>query len=117
MENRIKELRKTLGLNQTDFGTRVGVKQTTVAGYEGGARVPIDAVIASICREFNVNEHWLRTGEGEMFIPVSQDEEFIQMMTDIEVSNDDRIKKLISAYWKLPDEKKAVIWELIDSLK
>ncbi len=117
MENRIKELRKTLGLNQTDFGTRVGVKQTTVAGYESGARVPIDAVIASICREFNVNEHWLRTGEGEMFIPVSQDEEFIQMMTDIEVSNDDRIKKLISAYWKLPDEKKAVIWELIDSLK
>lgn len=117
MENRIKELRKTLGLNQTDFGTRVGVKQTTVAGYESGARVPIDAVIASICREFNVNEHWLRTGEGEMFIPVSQDEEFIQIMTDIETSNDDRIKKLISAYWKLPDEKKAVIWELIDSLK
>lgn len=68
MNERIKELRKALQLNQTEFGSRIGVKQTTVAGYENGTRVPLDAVISSICREFDVNEDWLRNGEGEMLI-------------------------------------------------
>lgn len=68
MQDRIKQLRKSLRLNQTEFGERIGVKQGSVAGYEKGARVPLDAVINSICREFNVNEDWLRTGEGEMYI-------------------------------------------------
>ena len=67
MNARIKAIRKTVGLNQTEFGARIGVKQTTIAGYETGASTPMDAVISSICREFNVDEHWLRTGEGEMF--------------------------------------------------
>ena len=67
MNTRIKAIRKTVGLNQTEFGARIGVKQTTIAGYETGASTPMDAVISSICREFNVDEHWLRTGEGEMF--------------------------------------------------
>ena len=67
MNERIKELRKILELNQTDFGNRIGIKQGSVAAYESGARTPIDAVIISICREFGVNEEWLRSGEGEMF--------------------------------------------------
>ena len=67
MNARIKAIRKTVGLNQTEFGARIGVKQTTIAGYETGASTPMDAVISSICREFNVDERWLRTGEGEMF--------------------------------------------------
>lgn len=68
MKDRIRQLRKELGLNQTEFGERIGVKQGSVAGYESGARTPIDAVITSICREFNVNENWLRDGVGEMFL-------------------------------------------------
>lgn len=64
MNERIRQLRKDLKLTQTEFGNRLGIKQTTVAGYETGGRVPIDAVISLICREFNVNENWLRTGEG-----------------------------------------------------
>lgn len=67
MNARIKAIRKSVGLNQTEFGARIGVKQTTIAGYETGASTPMDAVISSICREFGVDEHWLRTGEGEMF--------------------------------------------------
>ena len=72
MNERIKELRKALGLNQTEFGERIGIKQGSVAGYESGIRTPLDSVILSMCREFNVNEEWLRTGEGEMFRPISQ---------------------------------------------
>lgn len=69
MHERIRILRKQLGLNQTEFGARIGVKQTTIAGYERGASTPLDAVIAAICREFGVSERWLRSGEGEMFPP------------------------------------------------
>lgn len=67
MNTRIRELRKNLGLSQTEFGERLGLKQTTIAGYETRGRTPIDAVISLICREFNVNETWLRTGAGDMF--------------------------------------------------
>ena len=67
MKDRIKTLRKALHLNQSDFGAKVGVKGNTIGNYEIGLRNPSDAVIFSICREFDVNEQWLRTGEGEMF--------------------------------------------------
>lgn len=66
MQNRIKELRKSLGLNQTEFGAKLGIASSTIAGYEIGARTPSDAIIKSICREYGVNETWLRTGAGEM---------------------------------------------------
>lgn len=66
MQNRIKELRKSLGLNQTEFGEKLCIAQTTIAGYENGTRVPSDAIIKSICREYGVNETWLRTGAGDM---------------------------------------------------
>ena len=66
---RIKEVRKALGMNQTDFAARLGSVQNTITGYETGRRVPSNQVIASICREFRVNEDWLRTGAGEMFVP------------------------------------------------
>ena len=70
MNQRLRELRKALNLNQTEFGNRIGVKQSTITGYETGNRIPLDSVIISICREFNVNENWLRSGDGEMFLPV-----------------------------------------------
>ena len=67
MNNRIKELRKCFKLTQVEFGQKIGVKGNTVTGYESGIRVPSDAVITLICREFGVNEKWLREGDGEMF--------------------------------------------------
>ena len=75
MKDRIKELRKSLGLNQTEFGARIGVGQTAIAGYESGNRGLSDAIIKSIVREFGVNETWLRTGAGEMYRPRSREAE------------------------------------------
>lgn len=72
MNVRIKEIRIDQNLNQTDFGARVGVKQTTVAGWETGARVPSDTAFLAICRVFGVNEDWLRTGEGEKYMHLSR---------------------------------------------
>ena len=69
MNERIKKLRKVLDLTQQEFADKIGVKRNTIATYEIGRNVPLDAVIVLICREFNVSETWLRTGEGDMFLP------------------------------------------------
>ena len=74
MKERIRKLRRMLDLTQQAFGERIGIKRNTVANYETGRNEPVDSVVALICREFNVNEDWLRTGAGEMFNPEPSDE-------------------------------------------
>lgn len=71
MNSRIKQIRKYYDLTQKKFAERIGVKQNTVAQYEMGRNTPIDTVISLICREFNINEEWLRNGTGEMFVKAS----------------------------------------------
>lgn len=68
MYDRIKLLRKCFGLTQEEFAKRLSIKRGAVANYEVGRNIPSDSVISLICREFNVNENWLRTGEGEIFV-------------------------------------------------
>ncbi len=74
MDERIKKLRKVLDLTQQEFANRIGIKRNTIANYEAGRNAPIDSVVSLICREFGVNEAWLRTGEGEMFAPAPTNE-------------------------------------------
>ena len=69
MNNRIKKLRRELELTQEKFGARIGVKGNTVAQWESGRNDPPDSAITFICKEFDVNEEWLRNGTGEMFKP------------------------------------------------
>ena len=64
---RVKEIRKSLGLTLEKFGDKVGVTKGAISAIENGNRNLTDQMAISICREFNVNENWLRTGEGEMF--------------------------------------------------
>lgn len=66
---RIKELRKALRMTQTAFADRIGIRQNSVALLEMGRNTPSDQTVAFICREFRVNEEWLRTGAGDMFVP------------------------------------------------
>lgn len=73
MKDRIKNLRKSLDMTQQEFADRIGVKRNTIGQYEIGRNEPIDTVINLICREFGVNEEWLRTGNGEMFSPAPTD--------------------------------------------
>ena len=74
MHTRIKKLRNVLHLTQAEFADRIGVKRNTVATYEMGRSVPSESAISLICREFRVNEEWLRYGIGEMFLVDSSDE-------------------------------------------
>lgn len=66
MNNRIKAVRKHYRLTQSEFGDRISVKQATVAAWENSVRFPLDSAVALICKEFSIDERWLRTGEGEM---------------------------------------------------
>ena len=105
MKNRIKEIRKDSNLNQTLFAEKIGVKQSAVASYETGAREPLDVVVKSICDKFNVNEKWLRTGDGEKYIPMSQNQILIDFANDIASAPDGSIKKriILAAVSKLSD--------------
>ena len=67
IKDRLRNLRRQLDLTQAEFAERIGSVQNTITGYENGRRQPSGAVISLICKEFNVNEEWLRDGVGEMF--------------------------------------------------
>lgn len=114
MNERIKKLRKALDLTQREFASRIGSVQNTITGYETGRRVPSSQVITLICKTFNVSETWLRTGEGEMFIQQSKDDELDQVLSAIAASDDELIKRIIRAYWRLDDKEKAAVKKLID---
>lgn len=77
MHERLKRIRKRFDMTQKEFAEALHIKQNTVASYEMGRITPSDSVIAGICREFGVNEEWLRTGTGgddNMFLPEPEDE-------------------------------------------
>lgn len=107
MKERIRKLRRTLDLTQQSFGERIGIKRNTVANYETGRNEPVASVISLICREFNVSEKWLRTGEGEMFQP-TQKNELDALIKRYNLTDADKF--LIENYLELkPDSKKAII--------
>lgn len=80
MKERIRKIRRDLDLTQQEFADRIGIKRNTVANYETGRNEPVDSVVSLICREFHVNEEWLRNGIGEMFTQDSEDE--LQALTE-----------------------------------
>ena len=71
MNNRIKEIRRKAELTQTQFGERIGLQQNSIARIEAGTRVPSEAVIKAICREFHIRLEWLMHGEGPMNVPTA----------------------------------------------
>ena len=75
MNTRIKAVRKSVGLTLEKFGERIGITASSVSAIEVGKNNPSEQTIRAICREFGVNEIWLRTGAGEMFRPEEESEE------------------------------------------
>ena len=117
MKDRLKELRKALHLTQQKLADKLGVKQNTIAQYEMGRNEPSDAVIVSICREFGVSEDWLRNGNGDMFIPMTRDEEIASFIGGVQADVDDTFKKrFISALAKLSTEEWRAIEHLMENM-
>lgn len=111
MNERIALIRKEAGLTQEEFGAKVGgLSRNYIWMVEKGDRVPSDRTISDICRIFNVNEKWLRTGEGEMFHPKSRNEELMEFATKAAEGDPGSIQaQLLAVMARLTDEQ----WEVL----
>ena len=115
MNERIKKIRKFFNLTQQEFSDRLKIKRGTIASYEIGRNEPIDAVISLICREFNVNEAWLRTGEGNMFNK-TESSAVERLCTELKASELER--QIISAYFKIePNIRDSFVRRLIHEVE
>ena len=110
MNNRIKELRKHLNMNQEEFGARIGVKRSTITNYETGDRIPLDTVVSSICKEFGVSEAWLRNGEGKMMRELSREQELSSMMSKLLNCDPSFKHRLISVLLRMDEAE----WEMLE---
>ena len=103
--SRIKEVRKAKGLSQAAFGAPFGANRDMINNVENGRAAVSDIMVASICRTYDVNEHWLRTGEGEMFVQISRDKEIMRFVGDIMQGEDDNFRRrFLLALARLPEE-------------
>lgn len=122
MKERLKQLRKTLGITQQEFADKIGIKRNSYANYETGRNTPIDAIILSICREFDVNEDWLRNGSGEMFKERSPSEEigyYVEDLLEYDGHGNpfyDMIVEMMKTYVELDEKSQAVIRKYFQSV-
>jgi bacteriophage CI repressor helix-turn-helix domain len=111
LNERIKKLRRTLDLTQQEFADKIGIKRNSLANYETGRNTPIDAIVVSICREFNVNEEWLRNGIGEMFLPTDRNADIARLTKQLLDEESDSFKnRLISILSNLSVEE----WQYLE---
>ena len=100
-------------MTQQEFADKLGIARGNIGAYEVGKNAPSDAVISLICREFNVNEEWLREGKGEMFIKMTRDQEIVAFIGKTLHSEEDSFKKrLVSALSALNESD----WETLEKL-
>ena len=113
MNNRIKELRKSLSMSQSDFGKKLGVSRDVINNIEQGRNKKeiSEIFIAHICNIFNVNPNWLITGEGEMFVDSSNNSSLSSLRQEYDLS-DDAIKVIQNFIQMTPDEQSSLIQTL-----
>jgi len=113
MDERLKQLRKALDMTQEEFAKRVGIKRNTLANYEIGRNDPIDGIVHSICREFNVNEDWLRTGNGDIFVEVPTD--VLDVLAE-RYNLNDMAKRIVKTFVELEDGEMNAVLKFIGKL-
>ncbi len=112
MKDRIRTIREHEKLNQTEFGKKIGISRDTVANIENGRIEIKDIFIKSICKEFSVNEDWLRTGEGEMFVTKTRKQEITDFLGDMINEPESFKSRFIEAMSKLGEKD----WEDIERI-
>lgn len=122
MHRRLREARLALNLKQKEVAERLGMKATSFANWEAGCSPVPKSKIPLVCQQLKLNETWLRTGEGEMFAsaPASSPESTANLPSPFEYAQaqgcSEAIAEIFARYCALPDEKKAVFAEIVDSL-
>lgn len=109
---RVKEVRKALGLTLEKFGDRLGIKKAAVSKIEKGENSLTDANIKAICREFSVDYMWLTTGEGEMF--VETDDDFFERIDRIMAGENETRKNMIKMLLYASDDDIEALDRLVD---
>lgn len=113
LNKRLKELRKTLGLTQQQFANDIGLGKSSIGNIENGIINLTDRNISVICSKYNVNERWLRTGEGEKFAELNVDEEITFMLGALLAENCSQKKEFIKLMLSLDNEDD---WKIISDL-
>lgn len=113
MKNRFCMIRKESGLTQELFAKRIGLTKNFVSLIENGRRDPSDRTINDVCREFGVNEEWLRTGKGNMYLELSKDEYIAEFIGRILKDKEDSFKKRYIAMLSKLDEDG---WEALEKV-
>ncbi len=120
MNARLKLIRKELKMNQEEFGKRIGIGKTSVSKLETGENNPSDQTLILICKEFNVNEEWLKAGVGEMFIKLPPEDETAALVYEL-LGNRNQFQELIvdimKTYDKLSLDSQAVVNDFIGQLR
>ena len=112
IKDRIKKLRRQLDMTQDDFSKKLGLARNSIASYETGRREPTNALVVSICREFGINEIWLRTGEGgddNMFTKVSDDDRFSLNLGKLSTTENEFIRNGINLLAETDPEKLKIL--------
>jgi transcriptional regulator with XRE-family HTH domain len=112
MNERLKDLRKTLNLSQDAFGERIGMSGGAISLLEKGKRNVTEQVVKSICREYSVDYMWLTTGDGEMF--VESDDDFMEKIDRIMAGENDARKNMIKTLLNASDADIEALDNLID---
>lgn len=114
MIKRIIKIREYNGLNQEKFAEKIGLSRNFINQVENGKKNISDRTISDICRLFNVNEEWLRTGNGKPYL--SQDDKLSSYIANIAFGDDDFIKDLIMVYMELDDTSKNALKKIASSM-
>lgn len=109
---RVREIRKALGLTLEKFGDKLGVKKNAISQIENGRNSLTDQMQKAICREYGVDYIWLTTGEGEMF--VDSDDDFFERIDRIMMGEDEARKNIFKALVDASDEDIAAFWRIIN---
>ena len=113
ISSRISAVIRSSGLTKTAFSKKIGLSQPFVSQLASGDASPSDRTIVDICREFGVSEHWLRTGEGEMFVRLSREEEITKFAMSIVRNPDSEFqRRFISVLSQLTPEQ----WQLMEQM-
>lgn len=113
MNARISDIRKRSGLSQQEFADKIGLTKNYVSLLETGGRIPSDRTISDICREFNVNEQWIRTGQGNMFLPKTRAQEIGEIVRNAATRDpEESVKFFTELLGDMTDAEIAIMYEV-----
>lgn len=116
INKRVREVRKYHHFTQAEFGQRLGISNTAVSKLESGENNVSEQNILVLCNLLNINEVWLRTGEGQMHDIIPEEDEYFKAATMISKNHDELAMRAIIEYWKLDENSKKTIWSFLEKI-